>query len=111
MVMVDLNSNTLAVLISGLYCVANDVDALAIPQSVWVAIGEKLEYFLGNELWDFEVISFEDWISKCLLILPKVLLTEDDIEEMKKTTLYWEYPNGNMILVISMDIAPINGVD
>lgn len=109
MVMINVNSNTLAVLISGLYCVANNVDALAIPQSVWVAIGEKLEYFLDNELWDFEVISFEEWISNCLLIIPKVLLTEEDMEDMRKSTVYWEYPNGNMILVISMDVKPING--
>ncbi|MBP5421694.1 MAG: hypothetical protein J6Y78_04530 [Paludibacteraceae bacterium] len=111
MVMVDLSIDTIAVLVSGLYCVANDVDALAIPQSVWIAVAEKLEYFLSNELWDFEVIGFEEWVRTGLSILPKVLLTDEDIELMKKSCIYWEYPNGNMILVISMDISSINGVD
>ena len=106
MVKVELKTTTLAVLISGLYCVNTNVEAIAIPESVWIAIAEKLEYFLPD--WDYEVISFEDWIKNCLLILPKVLLSDEEIEEMKGSTLYWEHPNGNMMLVISMDIKPIN---
>lgn len=106
MVKVDLDTNTLAVLVSGLYCVNSNVDAIAIPESVWIAIAEKLEYFLPD--WDYEAISFEDWIKNCLFIVPKVLLSDEDIEDMISSTLYWEYPNGNMILSISMDIKPIN---
>ena len=106
MVEVNLESSTLAVLVAGLYCTYNNVESIAIPESVFMSIGEKLEYFLP--FWDYEVISFEDWIKTCLLIIPKVLLTEEDIEEMRKTSLCWEYPNGNMILHISMNIEPIN---
>lgn len=109
MVKVDLSIPTLAVLISGLYCAEHNVDAMAIPSSVWIAIAEKLEWFLDD--WDYEVISFEDWVYTHLVILPKILLEEGEIEEMQKTTLYWEYPNGNMILIISMDIKPINESD
>lgn len=104
---VDLDTSTIAVLVSGLYCVESNIDAMAVPQSVWIAIAEKLEYFLPN--WNYESISFEEWVRKCLFIVPKILLTEDDIEDMKKSTLYWEFPNGNMMLVISMDVKPIDG--
>ena len=103
---VDLSTNTIAVLVSGIYCGENNVDPMAIPTSVWISIAEKLEYFLPS--WDYEVISFEDWVRTCLLIMPKVMIDEDDLKEMQETTLYWEYPNGNVILVVSMNIEPIN---
>ena len=103
---IELSTNTTAVLIAGLYCTYNDIDGIAIPESVFLSIAEKLEFFASD--WNYDVISFEDWIKNCLLIIPKVLLTEEDIQDMQSSTLYWEYPNGNMILVISMDIRPIN---
>ena len=103
---VDLDVTTLAVLVSGLYCVESNIDAMAVPQSVWIAIAEKLEYFLPN--WNYDAMSFEDWIKNCLMIVPKILLTEDEIADMEENTLYWEFPNGNIILSISMDIRPIS---
>ncbi len=106
MVKVDLNLNTLSVLVAGVYCTAHGVDSIAIPQSVWITIAEKLEYFLPS--WNYEIISFEEWIEYCLMIYPKQLLEDETIEEMQNTTLYWEYPNGNAILSISMDIGVIN---
>ena len=106
MVKVELNTSTLAVLIAGLYCTYNSVESIAIPESVFMSIAEKLEYFLPE--WDYNIISFEEWIKTCLLILPKIMIDEADIEEMQSSTLYWEYPNGNVILVISMDINLIN---
>ena len=106
MVKIELDKYTLSVLVAGLYCTTHAVDSVAIPQSLWIAIAEKLEYFLPN--WDYNKISFEDWIENCLLILPKPLLDEETLEDMQKTTLYWEYPNGNVILIVSMDIGVIN---
>ena len=106
MVKVDLELTTLSVLVAGVYCTSHGVDSLAIPQSVWVAVAEKLEFFLPS--WDYDVISFEDWIDKCLMIYPKPLLSDELIEEMQSSTLYWEYPNGNVVLSISMDIREIN---
>lgn len=106
MVLVDLSTSTLAVLTAGLYCTFNNVESIAIPESVFVSVAEKLEYFLPS--WDYEVISFEDWVRTCLLILPKPLLEEEDIMDMQKTTLYWEFPAGNVVLVVSMNIEPIN---
>ena len=107
MATIQLNTTTLAVLISGLYCTDNNVDSRAIPLQVWLDIAEKLEYFLPY--WNFNEISFEDWVNKHLSILPKILLTDEDIEDMIQSTMYWEHPNGNMVLSISMDIRPING--
>lgn len=107
MVLVDLDVNTLSVLIAGIYCSEHQVESIAIPQSVWLSIAEKLEYFLPD--WDYNIISFEEWISTCLMILPKPMLDEEDIEKLQGSTLYWEAPNGNIILVISMDIGVING--
>lgn len=106
MVLVNLDVNTLSVLVAGLYCSEHEVNSLAIPQSVWLSIAEKLEYFLPS--WNYEVISFEEWISTCLMILPKPMLTSSDIKELQGSTLYWEAHNGNVILVVSMDIGVIN---
>ena len=106
MVKLELDKTTIAVLISGLYCVSHEVNAIAIPESVWLEIAEKLEFFLSN--WDYSIISFEDWVNTCLTIYPKAMLSDEDIEYLQNNTLYWEKMNGNAILSISMDIGVIN---
>lgn len=103
---VDLETNTLAVLIAGLYCTSHNTNALAVPQSVYLQIAEKLEYFLPY--WDYSKITFEEWIDTHLLIYPKVLISDDELNDLRENTLYWEQSNGNAILVISMDIGVIN---
>ena len=108
MVSIELETNTLAVLIAGLYCTYNEVNSIAIPESVFLSIAEKLEYF--PPLWDYDVISFEDWIKNCLLINPKQMFAEEELKQLQENSLYWEYPNGNVILFISMDISVINNV-
>ena len=108
MVKVELNLHTIAVLVSGLYCIHHEVDAMAIPESVWLNIAEKLEYFLPN--WDYSIISFEDWISNGLTIYPREMLSDEDLEYLKKNTLYWEISNCNVLLSVSMDLV-FNGVD
>lgn len=107
MVKVELETSTLAVLVAGLYSIRYNIDAMAIPQSVYLQIAEKLEYFLPD--WDYDKISFEEWINTSLMIYPKVLFAEEDIEDMKNNTLYWEVSNGNAVLVVSMDVSVING--
>lgn len=108
MAQVELNTNTLAVLIAGIYCTEHDVDSMAIPQSLWMEIAEKVEYFLP--LWDYEKITFEDWVKNGLFIYPTVMLDSEDLDYMQKNTLYWERINGNVQLTISMDIKLINNV-
>ena len=109
MVLVELETSTLSVLIAGLYCTFNNVNSMAIPESIYLSIAEKIEYFISNGLWDFSRISFEDWVKHCLIIYPKQVLSEVELEDLKKDSLYWEVPAGNVILVISMDIGGING--
>lgn len=104
---VNLEIGTLSVLIAGLYCANHMVDSLAIPQSVWLSVAEKLEYFLP--VWDYNKISFEEWIDTHLLILPKPMISDEELSELENNTLYWEIPNGNVILFISMDIGVLNG--
>lgn len=105
MVKVELETTTIAVLIAGLYCINHNVNALAIPESLYLEIAEKLEYFIPA--WDFNKISFEDWVDKCLLIYPKVLFDDETLNDLQKNTLYWERDNGNAILVVSMSIREI----
>jgi hypothetical protein len=107
MVKVELETSTLAVLVAGPYSIRYNIDAMAIPQSVYLQIAEKLEFFLPD--WDYDKISFEEWINTSLMIYPKVLFAEEDIEDMKNNTLYWEVSNGNAVLVVSMDVSVING--
>lgn len=109
MVKIDLETSTLAVLLAGLYCTYHEVNSMAIPESVYLSVAEKLEYFIGNELWDFEKISFEQWVQNCLMIYPKAFFTEEQLDDLKEDSLYWEVPNGNAILFISMNIGEING--
>ena len=106
MVKIKLHTSTLSVLLAGLYCSMNDVNHLAIPESVWLSVAEKLEYFLPD--WNYDVISFEDWIKDCLFIYPKPILDEDDIRYLQENSLYWEMPSGNVMLVVSMNVRDIN---
>lgn len=111
MVLVELETPTLAVLVAGMYCTDHQIDSMAIPQSIWLGIAEKLAFFIEGGLWDFNKLSFEDWVATSLFIYPKELLDENMIDEMQAKTLYWEIPNGNVLLSISMDINGINGGD
>ena len=111
MVKVELETNTLAVLISGIYCVDKGVDAMAIPESVWISIAEKLEYFIENDLWDFSRISFEEFIASKIFIFPTQALDVKTLEELQKIPLYWECENGQISLSVSVDIREINGVE
>jgi len=100
MVKIDLHLTTLTVLIAGLYCMYSGTNSMAVPESVYYEIAEKLEPYLED--WDYERISFEDWIRDCLLILPRVMLDDDTVNEMITDGLYWERENGSIILSISM---------
>jgi len=106
MVKVDLKTNTLAVLVAGLYSAVHEVEPIAIPESVWLSVAERLEYFLPD--WNYDRISFEDWINNCLTILPKVMLSEEELNYLENRTLYSEVPNGNAVLIVSMDVTGVN---
>lgn len=108
MIKVELETSTLAVLIAGLYSIRYNVNAIAIPESIYLQVAEKLEYFMQDKTWDKDKIGFEDWINTHLLIYPKALLSNEEINDLQASTLYWEVPNGNVILSVSMDIGVLN---
>ena len=76
---------------------------MAIPQSLWLEIAEKLEPHLEN--WDYGKISFEDWIKYNLFIYPTMALDDDTLKDIKETTEYFERVNGNVLLSVSMDMG------
>lgn len=101
-VTVSLEVATLATLLSGLYSVYATVDPRAIPVSLYLEIAEKLIPYLEN--WDYEKLSFEDWVKYNLLIVPRALI-EDDIDEFKENELYFERDNGNVVLVVTAEMV------
>jgi len=101
-VSIQISVATLSTLIAGIYCTVSHVDPIAIPTSIYIEIAEKIVPFL--EEWDYEKMSFEQWIEKELLIIPKVLCSDEDIEEMKKNTVYLERENGRAILIVTFEV-------
>lgn len=97
----ELELSTLSVLIAGLYCHYSSVDPMAIPESLYIEIAEKLVPYLEN--WNYEKISFEQWLQYNLLIMPKIMV-EDELEELKKNEFYIERDNGNIMLIVSADM-------
>lgn len=105
MVNIELETDTLAPLIAGLYCIDMDLDAIGVSKSIWFEVAEKLKPYL--EKWDYSKISFEDWIKYCLIIYPLEAMKADDIESLQENTLCWTSDNGNATLFISMDNLPV----
>lgn len=99
---IKIEVSTLATLIAGLYCTMASVDPMAIPSSIYIELAEKLVPYL--EEWDYDNLTFEQWVGANLLIIPKVLCSEDDIEELKKNTVYLERENGNAILIVTFEV-------
>ena len=99
---IKIEVSTLATLIAGLYCTMASVDPMAIPSSIYIELAEKLVPYL--EKWDYDNLTFEQWVGANLLIIPKVLCSEDDIEKLKKNTVYLERENGNAILIVTFEV-------
>lgn len=99
---IELDESTIAVLLAGLYTVNTGVNPIAIPESLWLDIVKILSPYL--ETWDYKKMSFEEFVRQNLLIVPKQLCTEEDIDYYKQNTVYFEYPNGNVVLVVTFNI-------
>ena len=93
---------TLSTLIAGIYCTVSQIDPMAVPTSVYIELAEKIAPYLED--WDYDKISFEQWIETSLLIVPKVMCSDEDIEEFKQNTVYLERENGNAILVVTFEV-------
>jgi len=100
---VYLSTDTLAVLIAGLYSTFGDINPMAIPQSLWLEIAEKLEPYLDE--WDYDKISFEDWVRYNLFIYPTMALDDETLDELKESSVYFERLNGNALLSVGMDMG------
>lgn len=103
LVPLHLSVSTLSILIAGLYSVFSDVNPMAIPESLYLEIAEKLVPYLDE--WDYEKLSFEDWVKYNLFIYPTQALGEETLVELMESTIYFERVNGNVLLSISMEMV------
>lgn len=99
---IKINIATLSTLIAGIYCTVAHIDPIAIPTSIYIELAEKIVPYL--ETWDYDKISFEQWVETQLLIIPKAMCNDDDIEAFKKNTVYLERENGNAILIVTFEV-------
>lgn len=99
---IQIELGTLATLVAGLYCTYSGVNPMAVPESLWIEIAEKLAHYLEN--WNYDESSFEEFIQYNLLIVPKVLCTEEELEQYKSNSEYFERNNGNAILVVTFEV-------
>jgi len=97
-VTVELELGTFATLIAGMYCTYSAVNPMAIPEYLWLEVATKVAPYLKD------IESFEEWIKYNLLIIPKDLCSEEDIETYKKNTEYFERENGNAILIVTFEV-------
>ena len=98
---VEISVGSLASLIAGWYFMNTSIDMNAIPSEVFIELSKRLVPFLDD--WDYTNLTIEDWIKEKLVIAPMILF--DDIEELKNSDIYFEYPNGNVILIIYGEVV------
>lgn len=93
---VEISVGSLASLIAGYYFMNTNIDVNAVPSEVFIELSRKLVPFLED--WDYTNLTIEDWIKEKLVIAPMILF--DDLESIKDKDIYFEYPNGNVILIV-----------
>ena len=96
-VQLNIDLGTLSILISGLYISYSGISSEAIPPSLFIEVAEKLSEYLPN--WDYEKISFEKWIETSLIIAPKILFSEEELENCKNNEIFIERQLGNVVLI------------
>lgn len=106
MVRVEMSQLSFASLLAGLYVTYHYADISAIPSYVWSMLAEELSKHMDS--WMYDVQSLEDWIRDSLLITVKDILSDDDLNELKKYAIYLEIMNGNVNLIVAGDIIWIN---
>ena len=93
----NLELGTLAVLISGLYIHNTGVPAEAIPPSMFIELAEQVSTYLPN--WDYSKLTLEKWIEEYLIIAPKELFSESELDEMRSDDIFIERELGNAVLI------------
>ena len=102
MIEIKLELETFATLIAGIYCTYTGVNPIAIPQDLWMKLAKDLSEELDD--WDYEVNTFEKWLQQNLLIIPKDLCGESELEEFQENSVYYEWSNGNIWLVVTYEL-------
>lgn len=105
MVTIQLESDTFAVLLSGLYCGSHGVDARVIPERLWLDLADKLTEYLDS--WNYKKVSLEEFIDTRLFIYPIEGLSIEDKEYLMNNTVWWTYINGRVELIVSMDMTGV----
>ena len=102
-VTLELQMGTLATLIAGLFCTYSVVDPMAVPTSLYIEIAEKIAPFLKD--WDYSKVSFEEWVEHFLMIAPREMFSESELEEFKDNEIFFERKCGNAILVVTAKVV------
>lgn len=93
-VSIELTIGTLAVLISGLYISNAGISIEAIPSSMFIEIAETL-----SEHLPLKDILLENWIKDYLIVAPRELFSEEELEEYKSNKIFIERKLGNVTLI------------
>lgn len=101
-VTIKIKDESFSSILAGLYVTYHNANLYAIPNYVWLMLGNALTPYMDN--WRYDVQSLEDWIANYLLITAKEVCTVDELKQFKKNTIYLEALNGNMALIITGDI-------
>ena len=97
-VTIELEVGTLSVLISGLYVSYTGIHVNAIPVSMYMEVAEKVAEYLPQ--WDYSRLSLEDWIRTSLIIAPKELFSEEELDYYKDNNLFLiQRIMGNAIII------------
>ena len=99
---IKLELETFATLIAGIYCTYTGVNPIAIPQDLWMKLAKDLSEELDD--WNYEVNTFEKWLQQNLLIIPKDLCSDGELEEFQENSVYYEWSNGNIWLVVTYEL-------
>ena len=95
---IKLEVGTISILLSGLYIYYTGVNGNAIPPSLYVEVAEELVPYLKE--WDYDKVSFEEWIRTSLIIAPKVMFDDEELKEMSQAEIFLERRYGNADLVV-----------
>ena len=100
-IVMEMEVGTLATLIAGLYVSYSALNVNAIPSSMFIEIAERVAEHLP--VWDYDKISFEDWIKYNLLIMPLAMFSQEELEEFRNNDLFIERKLGNATLIATAE--------
>ena len=94
---IEISVGSLASLIAGWYFMYTNTNVHAVPSEVFIELAKRLVPFIDK-------INIEEWIKDSLMIAPMMMFTEEDLNVVSGYDIYFEYPNGNVILVVCGEV-------